>query len=225
MTRFRAAALSLATVLSAGSLVLLGGTASPAPNAHPHKEKAVCPFRPAHQAHCDAHVQTLDDGVTPAAGTSPAAGSYGPADLQSAYKLPSAGAGETVAIVDAYDEPNVASDLAAYRSQYGLPACGAGCFQKVNQNGATSPLPAADAGWGQEIALDVEMVSATCPSCHILLVEANSPTYANLGTAENTAAHSANAVSNSYGGSEFSGETAYDSYYNHPGVAITVSSG
>lgn len=152
-----------------------------------------------------------------------------PADLQSAYKLPSssAGSGQTVAIVDAYNDPNAASDLAVYRSRFGLPACTTanGCFKKVNQSGGTS-YPRSDSGWAEEISLDLDMVSAVCPNCRILLVEATSPSFANLGTAVNTAVRlGANAVSNSYGGGESSGETSYASYYNHPGVAITASSG
>ncbi len=153
---------------------------------------------------------------------------YGPADLQSAYSLPSnAGLGTTVAIVDAYDDPNAASDLNTYRSQYGLPACtsGNGCFSKVNQSGGTS-YPAANGGWASEISLDLDMVSATCPNCHILLVEANDNSMVNLGTAVDEAvALGAKYVSNSYGGSEWSGEASFDSYYDHPGVAITVSAG
>ena len=109
--------------------------------------------------------------ATPAA--SPAG--YGPADLASAYALDtSLGSGQTVAVVDAYDNPTAEADLAVYRAQYGLPACTTanGCFRKVNQAGASSPLPAANAGWAAEIALDVDMVSAVCPQCNILLVEA-----------------------------------------------------
>jgi subtilase family serine protease len=153
---------------------------------------------------------------------------YGPADLQSAYALPSssAGSGQTVAIVDAYNDPTAEADLAVYRSQYGLSACTTanGCFKKVNQNGQTSPLPATDGGWAQEISLDLDMASAVCPNCKIVLVEANSASFANLGTAENTAASLAHIISNSYGGSDASDST-YGRYYNHPGVAITVSSG
>jgi hypothetical protein len=229
MTRSRT--IVLLGVVALGVASLTAAKATPAP-AHPqHKHRAVCGPASDHQARCHARVVTLDDGVRPLASTSPPSGSYGPADLASAYALPApssgAGAGQTVAIVDAYDNPNAASDLAAYRAQYGLPACTAstGCFRKLNQAGATSPMPSADVGWGQEIDLDLEMVSAACPSCHIVLVEANSSTFGNLGTAENTAAGLANAISNSYGGSEWSSETAYDAYYNHPGVAITVSSG
>jgi hypothetical protein len=167
--------------------------------------------------------------ATETAAAAAAVSGYGPADLQSAYALPSGlGAGKTVAIVDAYDNPNVESDLGAYRSQFGLPPCTTanGCFRKINQSGGTTP-PAGNAGWGEEIALDVDMVSAICPQCNILLVEASSASFANLGTAVNTAvAQGAVAVSNSYGGSESSFETSYDtSYYKHAGVAITASSG
>ena len=140
-------------------------------------------------AHCDALVRT-DAGAKAVQPNALPAG-LGPADLQGAYKLPSstAGAGQTVAIVDAQDDPNAESDLATYRSTYGLPACTTanGCFRKVNQNGAASPLPTADAGWAGEISLDVDMVSAICPNCHILLVEASSASLANLGTAVNRA--------------------------------------
>jgi subtilase family serine protease len=170
-------------------------------------------------------VATPKSAITPYATPS----GYGPSDLQSAYKLnTSGGSGLTVAIVDAYDLPTAASDLNTYRTQYGLPSCTTsnGCFRKVNQTGGSTP-PTADAGWGQEIALDLDMVSSACPNCKILLVEANSASMTDLGASVNEAvALGANAVSNSYGGSESSSDTSYDSsYFNHPGVAITVSSG
>jgi subtilase family serine protease len=154
---------------------------------------------------------------------------YGPSDLRSAYGLPSSGgSGATVAIVDAYDDPNAEQDLATYRSTYGLPECSTadGCFRKVGQSG-TSSLPSADAGWAEEISLDLDMVSATCPQCHILLVEADSSSMGDLGESVNTAVSlGAKYVSNSYGGGESSADSSYDSsYFDHPGVAITVSSG
>ena len=112
---------------------------------------------------------------------------------------------------------------------YGLSACTTanGCFKKVSQTGSTTSLPTADSGWAGEISLDLDMVSATCPNCNILLVEATSASDANLGTAVNEAVKlGAKFVSNSYGGSESSSDTTYDSsYYNHPGVAITASAG
>jgi len=170
--------------------------------------------------------------VTPAGTASPLVtqSGYGPSDLASAYNLPSTGgAGETIGIVDAMNQPNAASDLATYRSNYGLPACtvASGCFRQVNQSGATSPLPANDSGWGEEIDLDIDMASAICPQCHIVLVEATSASDANLGTAVNTAVSlGANVVSNSYGGGESSSDpSTTSSYYNHPGVLITASAG
>lgn len=154
---------------------------------------------------------------------------YGPTELRSAYKVsPSGnpGTGPTIAIVDAYGYSTAESDLAVYRQQYNLGACTTanGCFKKVNQSGGTA-YPRNDTGWSQETALDLDMVSAMCPECKIVLVEANSSSLANLAAAENEAAKlGAHAISNSYGGSE-GGTTSYNSAYNHPGVAITVSSG
>jgi subtilase family serine protease len=155
---------------------------------------------------------------------------FGPADLASAYAIPAGGgAGLTVAIIDAQDDPNAESDLGVYRSQFGLPACTTanGCFKKVNQSGTSSPLPTGDTGWGGEISLDLDMVSAACPNCKILLVEATSASNANLGAAVNTAVKlGAVAISNSYGRSEDSSVTSDDSsYYQHPGVLITASAG
>lgn len=153
---------------------------------------------------------------------------YGPTDLAAAYDLPR-GAGNnrsTVAIVDAYDDPTAEHDLATYRSQFHLPACSTAnhCFRKVDQTGGTS-YPTADGGWAQEISLDLDMVSATCPHCRILLVEATTASMANLGAAENTAVRlGANAVSNSYGGPD-ANDRYYGRYYHHPGVAITASAG
>lgn len=171
-------------------------------------------------------------GVTPKAAAAAPTG-YGPSDLQSAYGLTAAaasnGSGETVAVVDAYDDPNAAADLAAYRSHYGLPSCTVanGCFRKVSQTGSTTSLPSADSGWAEEESLDLDMASAVCPNCRILLVEAASASMPNLGKAVNEAVSlGAKFVSNSYGGAESSSDTSYDSaYVKHPGVAITVSAG
>jgi subtilase family serine protease len=157
--------------------------------------------------------------------------SYGPADLQAAYGLPSstAGHGQTVAIVDAMNDPSALTDLTKYRATYHLPACTVanGCFTKLNQAGSSiGPYPLTDAGWAQEISLDVDMVSAICPNCRIMLVEANSASFNDLAMSVDTAArHGANAISNSYGGGEFSGEVAAQSHFNHPGIMITASSG
>jgi hypothetical protein len=171
--------------------------------------------------------------ASPAASPAVTPTGYGPSQLQSAYSLAAAaaadGSGETVYLVDAYDYPTAQADLNTYRSQYGLPACGSGCFSKVNQNGAASPLPpaAGSSGWDVEEALDIDMVSAICPLCHITLVEASGATNSALYTAENSAVSlGAKFISNSWGGEEYFGEASDAStYFNHPGVAITVSAG
>jgi subtilase family serine protease len=160
---------------------------------------------------------------------------YGPTDLQSAYDLASAsasdGAGQIVAVVDAYDDPNAESDLATYRQTFALAACTTtnGCFLKVNESGNTSPLPGTDStgGWEAEESLDVDMVSAVCPNCKIVLVEASTDNNSDLYTAEDTAVSTCGAgeISNSWNGSEYSGETGDEVYFDHPGVMITVASG
>ncbi|NEA63638.1 putative Ig domain-containing protein [Streptomyces sp. SID12488] len=165
-----------------------------------------------------------------AAAAAAAPSGLSPANLHSAYNLPSTGgSGLTVAIVDAYNDPNAEADLATYRSTYGLSACtkASGCFKQVSQTGSTTSLPTNDTGWAGEEALDLDMVSAVCPNCSIILVEASSATDSDLGTAENEAvALGAKFVSNSWGGDEASSQTTEDtSYFKHPGVAITVSSG
>ena len=167
------------------------------------------------------------DAVHAAAAMRPAG--YGPSALRHAYNLPSSrGAGRVVAIVDAYNDPKAESDLAHYRRAYHLPPCtrANGCFRKVNQNGGSS-YPHSNAGWAAEISLDLDMVSAVCPKCHILLVEGSSSYINDLGKAVNTAVRlGAKYISNSYGTSESSSDASYDSqYFNHPGVVITASAG
>jgi len=223
----------VAVVAVVGALASAGGaSAAPPPGVPGRSHRPVCGPPAQGRARCHARVVTQQDGVSPLATTTPSPGAYGPGDLQAAYALSaSGGVGQTVAIVDALDNPNAEADLAAYRSRFGLSACTTanGCFRKVNQSGASGPLPAADTGWGQEIDLDLQMVSAACPNCRIVLVEASSTSYSDLAAAVDTAANTfhANAISNSYGGSEFASETsaAYEGHYNHPGSAITVSSG
>ncbi|HEY2697152.1 MAG TPA: peptidase S8 [Pseudonocardiaceae bacterium] len=195
-------------------------------SASPNNVRDVCGAAAPGYARCFAEVRT-DTGTRNLAAHALPTG-YGPADLRSAYALPSAGgANQTVAIVDAGDDATAEADLGVYRSTYGLPACTTanGCFRKVDEQGKTSPLPT-NQGWGIEIALDLDMVSAACPGCHILLVEGDSASFDDLGTSENTAvALGANEVSNSYGGTEFNGSTDYAADYAHPGVAIVASSG
>jgi hypothetical protein len=192
-----------------------------------HRHARVCATPRPGRASCNAIVdRDVSGNVSPAV----APQGYGPSDLQAAYRLPSgsAGGGRTVAVVDAFDLASAESDLATYRSRFGLPACTTanGCFRKVNQAGG-STVPSADSGWGQEIDLDLQMVSASCPNCNILLVEANDDGSDNVGAAVNTAvALGASVVSNSYGGDESSDEAQDDAhYYQHAGVAIVASSG
>jgi subtilase family serine protease len=183
-------------------------------------------------AHCMAVVRTSITSLNSSDTASPNAATpsgLSPASLQSAYKLPSAtaGTGRTIAIVDAFDDPNAAADLNTYRSFFGLPACTTanGCFKKVSQTGSTTSLPTANGGWAQEISLDIDMVSAICPNCNIVLVEASSASFANLGAAVNEAAAlGATAISNSYGGSD-ARDTSFGAFYNHPHIAVTASSG
>ena len=165
----------------------------------------------------------------------PSGNGYGPSQFQAAYGLTTAsaadGAGQTVAVVDAYNDPTAASDLAAYRSAAGLPALTSGQFTVYNQNGATSPLPATPPtsdDWTLEESLDVDMVSAICPLCKIDLVEATNDSGNGLYVAENTAATTLGAkyISNSWGGSETSTDLTYDSeYFGHSGVVYTASAG
>jgi subtilase family serine protease len=221
---------TISGALLGGLILALASALSPAAIAAPttHPFTRACATPAAGMASCNALVRS--DIVKSAKkvhshATTPS-GLF-PADLQNAYKLPSAtaGSGQTVAIVDAFDDPTAESDLAVYRSQFGLPPCTTanGCFRKIDQRGGTS-FPRKDGGWAQEISLDLDMVSATCPNCKITLVEADSNSFANLGAAENTAASRANVVSNSFGGGDASDAT-FGSFYNHPGVAITASSG
>jgi len=219
---------------SPGSRTVSPGAQSPSGAAH--RTERVCPDN-GKRLVCLAVRQTdpsppLVVPNTSSAGVAPMVvpNGFAPADLRSAYNLTAGGSGAmTVAIVGAYDAPNAESDLATYRSTYGLPACtsGNGCFRKVNENGQPGPLPTPDGGWAGEMSLDVDMVSAICPGCHILLVEARQPLISDLGTAVNTAVGlGAKFVSNSYGGPEDGSESSYDvAYYTHPGVAVTASSG
>ena len=200
--------------------------AARAPQAVLHAPVCPGPARAA-DARCHARVVTDEKG-SPSVTSSPTG--LAPADIQAAYALPAdGGAGQVIAIVDAYDHPNAENDLNVYRAQFGLAPCTTanGCFRKVNQAGVQGNYPRSNQGWALEISLDLAMASASCPACGILLVEASSNSLANLGAAVNTAvALGATVVSNSYGGSEFAGELAYEStYLDHPGVAITASSG
>jgi len=226
-------------------------------STHPRGEEPMhaCPPATAHRVTCAAVVQPLGESEQPIGrtrnqaspgtlssacftGVFPFCGSganhgLSPQDLQSAYRLKTAnGSGQTVAVVDAFDDPNAEEDLAVYRATYGLPACTTanGCFKKVDQRGG-SEFPEAEPGWAMEISLDLDMVSAACPNCHIILVEGDNAGVAALGEAENTAAKlGATEISNSYGLAEgFLSEgslfNSISGYYNHPGTAMFAASG
>jgi subtilase family serine protease len=218
-----ALAVTLGAALTAAVLTAPLSAASPAVRGA-HGSERTCPPAPAGYAACLARVVT--DATGKPLGTAGPAGLL-PSDIRAAYNLGSAsGGGRTVAIVDAYDDPAAESDLAVYRSnaQINLAPCTTanGCFKKVNQTGGSTP-PRSDAGWSTEISLDLDVVSATCPDCHILLVEASSASLTNLAAAVNYAASVPGvvAISNSYGGTDGASMSAYE----HPGIAITASTG
>ena len=157
-----------------------------------------------------------------------------PEDLRSAYKFPKEGGeGQTVAIVDAYNYANAQADLEVYRKKYGLPKCAeevgkeASCFRKVNQKGEEGKPPAEESSeWVLETALDLDMVSASCPKCHILLVEANNAKLENLLLAvQEAAVKGAKVISDSWGSPESSGEAGDDHYLVHAGVPVLFGSG
>ena len=217
--------------------------------------RAVCPSAPAGEARCDAQALVArSDGqlVRPHIGRHGAIGTVRPAIvprsanpldvpssnppepgtpafLEQAYDLAylsqTQGGTDTVAIVDAYDDPSAQADLDTYRSAYGLPACttSSGCFRKINQTGVASPLPTWDPGWEQEESLDLDAVSALCPNCRILLVEANSASLTDLKTAMATAASmGSNQISASW--SATSDETLPGTY-TFPHVATVAATG
>jgi subtilase family serine protease len=201
-------------------------TASPGAGKTVKKDTVVCKHAHNARARCFAiRVDRVHKGRVRHSG-SPVG--YRPSDLQAAYALPSGSKGShrTVAVIDGYDDPSAEQDLTVYRKQFGLPACTTsnGCFRKVDQTGGHD-YPEPDGGWGQEISLDLDMVSAVCPKCRLILVEATTTSMANLGAAVNTAVKlGADAVSNSYGGPDAS-DRDYGRYYHHRGVAITASAG
>jgi subtilase family serine protease len=186
------------------------------------------------QRHIDPQAQTLVTRVCPNMGpgfaqcdallinngkVQPDEPGWQPLDFQTRYKLPiTKGSGQIVAIVDAYDNPNAATDIATYRTEYGL---GTANFVKYNQTGQQSNYPAANKNWGLEEDLDIEMVSASCPKCTIYLVEANSNGTSDLDTAEAEAVTlGAHVVSNSWGGG-----SVVSSYFDKPGVMYLASAG
>jgi hypothetical protein len=224
---------ALVTAVAVVALLGLPAPAQSAPPAGPADVQPVCGTPQKGHVTCFA-MRRLD--VTGSLGRQLAdtPAGYGPDDLRSAYRLPAdGGAGQTVAIVDAYDDPNAEADLAVYRRQFGLPACTSadGCFRKVDQRGGTR-YPIRDYVWAQEISLDLDMVSAAAPLAHLVLIEADSDRTEDMVAAVDQAvAQGAKFVSNSYG-AYFTGSdedpsetTDLDAHYNHPGVAMVAASG
>lgn len=205
--------------------------------------KSVCGVHIKGMAWCFAHVVTDTKG-NPLVTGSPLLSSFGPAQFHAAYNLPCTPGGipqsvcaapssfvgqtQTIALITAYNDQNIANDLSVYSNNYGLPVCTTsnGCLTIVNENGGSTPPAVSNSGWALETSLDVETAHMVCQTCKILLVEANDSYFSDLGTAVNTAVRlGATEISNSYGGAEWSSETSDDSYYSHPGIAITAAAG
>jgi Subtilase family len=233
--------------------VTQAGTVSPLPASNYTVQSVCAPPAPGHSGclaqllvarTAAARARTHPLGLTTAraivAGRA-AEGAYGlrPQDLRSAYfpgEAPDAPVSEpqTIALVDAYDDPNAEADLEVYDHEFSLPSCTEinGCFKKVNQEGETGHPPVASSerekeeadGWALETSLDIEMAHAVCQNCHVVLVEADSGENASLEAAENTAAEKIGAteISNSWGGEEPPTDSAA---FDHPGVVITVAAG
>lgn len=201
-----------------------GVCAAPAPGRASCLALALVPVRPSVTG---ARPYLSGGGAT---STGPAGG-LTPADLAGAYAYSplGGGAGQTVGIVDAFDDPNIEADLATFDSHYGLPECSTanGCLEKVGQTGSPSALPQPDSsGWSVEITLDMETVHSVCPSCKILLVEADSESFADLAAAVNEAVNlGAGEVSNSYGGPEAGVGATEALAYDHPEVVMAAASG
>jgi subtilase family serine protease len=222
-------------------------TVSPLP-AYDYSVHSVCSFPTPGRAGClalelvpetpaaRAHTHPLGITLTSPVGASGAAeachppvaseGCYGlrPQDLHSAYALPvTAQSAQTIGIVDAYNDPTAQKDLKIYDEEFHLPACtiGNGCITRLNQEGKRKPLPPTDGGWALEIALDIEIAHATCQNCHIVLVEANSSSLADLEVAESRAIKAgATEISNSWSGAEPPSDSAT---FSNPGIVITAA--
>jgi subtilase family serine protease len=224
-----------------GALVFAAGisavSAQPVERSGNTFHRVACPRKVSPQTvRCHAHIVTDEKGnplERPDKGNVHGGGSpagYSATSLQTAYGInPTKGSSATIiAIVDAYGYSNAESDLATYRQTMGLAPCTSsnGCFTKYNQSGAKGNYPAQNTGWAQETALDLDMASAMCPKCKIILVESNTASLSDLASAVNTAASlGAHVISNSYGTTSEGDSLPYEAAYNHSGIAITASSG
>jgi subtilase family serine protease len=151
---------------------------------------------------------------------------FSPAQIKQAYGFPAnqQGAGQVIAIVDAFDDPNIEADLATFSTQFGLPACTTanGCFTKLFPGGTT---PTSDSDWGLEISLDVEWAHAIAPQAKILLIEAADDGQGLYDAVTFAIQQKATVISLSWGGAEFSGETQMDPIFQASTVPIVVASG
>jgi hypothetical protein len=252
VTAVAAAVVGSAITAATATAATTTGTARAAATSHPAAGtllyavgKPACPaVRGSDRATCDAMIRVdvpaskaRTDGAKPfrvgagavGAGTIGPAGGLTPGDLATAYGLKTTGgAGQTVGIVDAYNDPNIDADLQTFDAEYGLPACslGNGCLRVVNETGGAAPPADDTTGWSLEESLDVEAVHSVCEGCKIILVEANSNANADLGGAENTAVRlGATEVSNSFGEPEEFSTPDFQADFNHPGTVITASAG
>ncbi len=212
--------------LSASNYSVRPACTRPVPGSASCLALQLVPVTAAARAHERPLAMNAAHAIRPANAAAEGAFGLRPQDLHSAYKLPvSAPSQQTIALVDAYDDPNAEADLAVYDREFGLPECTSanGCFAKINQNGQSGPLPAPSGEWALEEALDVETAHAICQNCRILLVEAESNSTSALEAAENRAALAgATEISNSWGSLEPLGDSAA---FNHPGVVITAAAG
>jgi hypothetical protein len=188
-----------------------------------------CPPATPGTASCHSERVTAGGGE-PLNAKAPVKGALSAGNLVSAYKLDRQAPPTpvTVGIVDAYDTPSAAGDMAAYRQFYGLPACTteSGCFRRLNQSGGTTLPTTQAANWTRETSLDLDMVSATCPGCRIVLIETNSNNLDDLFAGVDAAiAAGATVVSLSFGSPEGANETTWEAKLNRPGVQIVVSAG
>ncbi|GHG59175.1 peptidase S8 [Sinomonas cellulolyticus] len=221
-------AAAAAGLLLVGAATATPAWAAPGPNPQSDHSIQVCAAPRAGEAACHARQAADANGRPITNATAPPSTALTPTQLQDAYKLGGLkSGGRTVAIVDAYGYPNLERDLGVFRSQFGFSACTTsnGCLTVMNQNGG-SKLPHFNTGWAQEQSLDVDAVSAACPDCKIVVVQANTASFTDLGTAVQTAAKLPGvvAISNSYGGSD-AADSTYGKYYNFPGIAVTASAG
>lgn len=193
-----------------------------------HSRKVCTTARPSGTARCNAIIVT-DSSNKPLATSTPQG--YGPAAFKAAYGARNTSTAH-LAVIVAYDAPNIAGDLTTFSKAFGLsplPNCTSStqsdCFEKLSQHDTTS-YPATNRSWSVEASLDVEAAHGMCPGCRISLIEASSPSISNLSAAVDQAvAIGAQVISNSYGGNETTTETQYDKHFNRPGTTMVVSSG